>query len=322
LGVSIGLKKKPNHLVCRVVLPIILFALPLFSQPLFSVPILTTEEIQARMILEALRRAYPDRVEGVEWKDGDWTIQIRGDFFYWAHGRLLPPKARDRWSDYRPYVFYTYPQEPNNPATFSKEKIEALRKQGDSESRQRGLDHQLSFQAALYGGSTRAVIEDHLVQVSLFGKSVSVHERIQKPLQRINQRILELSKTSTAVAEFLRGIKSIDGYNWREIRGTQRKSFHSWGLAVDILPKKLEGKAIYWEWERERNENWMILPLQERWTPPATVIEAFEAEGFIWGGKWDLYDDMHFEYRPELFEIRKIFSAVGGIDPLRSLWSR
>ena len=300
----------------------ILFAASFFAPSLFSVPILTTEEIQARMVLEALRRAYPDRVEGVEWKDGDWTVLIRGESFFWAHGRLLPLKARDRWADYRPYGFYTYPLEPGNPATFSKEKIETLRKQGDSEARQRGLDNQGAFQAALYGGSTRALIEDRLVQVSLFGKSVSVHGYIQKPLQRINQRILELSKTAPEIAAFLRGIKSIDGYNWREIRGTQRKSFHSWGLAVDILPKKLGGKAIYWEWERERNENWMILPLNERWTPPAKIIEAFEAEGFIWGGKWDLYDDMHFEYRPELFEIRRIFSAVGGIDPLRSLWSR
>jgi hypothetical protein len=28
---------------------------------------------------------------------------------------------------------------------------------------------------------------------------------------------------------------------------------------------------------------------------------VFEAERFIWGGKWYHYDTMHFEYRPELF---------------------
>lgn len=41
-----------------------------------------------------------------------------------------------------------------------------------------------------------------------------------------------------------------------------------------------------------------------RWIPPKAVIEAFESEGFIWGGKWTLWDNMHFEYRPELLYIR------------------
>jgi hypothetical protein len=30
------------------------------------------------------------------------------------------------------------------------------------------------------------------------------------------------------------------------------------------------------------------------------VIRIFEEEGFIWGGKWAMYDTMHFEYHPEL----------------------
>jgi hypothetical protein len=29
-------------------------------------------------------------------------------------------------------------------------------------------------------------------------------------------------------------------------------------------------------------------------------VEVFERHGFIWGGKWNHYDTMHFEYRPEL----------------------
>ena len=31
-----------------------------------------------------------------------------------------------------------------------------------------------------------------------------------------------------------------------------------------------------------------------------TIPEIFEKHGFIWGGKWDHFDTMHFEYRPEL----------------------
>ena len=43
---------------------------------------------------------------------------------------------------------------------------------------------------------------------------------------------------------------------------------------------------------------------------PLPVVEAFEAEGFIWGGKWYHYDTMHFEYRPELMTLDKAKSAL------------
>ncbi|MCL2443985.1 MAG: M15 family metallopeptidase [Treponema sp.] len=29
-------------------------------------------------------------------------------------------------------------------------------------------------------------------------------------------------------------------------------------------------------------------------------MKTFESQGFIWGGKWQLFDTMHFEYRPEI----------------------
>ena len=32
------------------------------------------------------------------------------------------------------------------------------------------------------------------------------------------------------------------------------------------------------------------------------IVDAFEAEGFAWGGRWYHYDTMHFEWRPELFD--------------------
>ena len=35
-------------------------------------------------------------------------------------------------------------------------------------------------------------------------------------------------------------------------------------------------------------------------------IDIFEDEGFIWGGKWMIWDNMHFEYHPELILFNKI----------------
>jgi hypothetical protein len=34
------------------------------------------------------------------------------------------------------------------------------------------------------------------------------------------------------------------------------------------------------------------------WAFRAASWRAFEAEGFIWGGKWAAFDLMHFEYGP------------------------
>ncbi|MBQ5781449.1 MAG: M15 family metallopeptidase, partial [Spirochaetaceae bacterium] len=48
-----------------------------------------------------------------------------------------------------------------------------------------------------------------------------------------------------------------------------------------------------------------LTPLSQRWMPPQKVIEIFEEQGFIWGGKWGIWDNMHFEYRPELIIFQK-----------------
>ena len=37
---------------------------------------------------------------------------------------------------------------------------------------------------------------------------------------------------------------------------------------------------------------------------PQAIVDAFEAEGFAWGGRWYHYDTMHFEWRPELRDPR------------------
>ena len=54
-----------------------------------------------------------------------------------------------------------------------------------------------------------------------------------------------------------------------------------------------------------------LLALQTAY--PREIVAAFEAQGFIWGGKWYHYDIMHFEYRPEL--LAKAQLAVPGTKP-------
>jgi hypothetical protein len=92
----------------------------------------------------------------------------------------------------------------------------------------------------------------------------------------------------------------LEGYNWRRIAGTAGLSFHSYGVAIDILPYSYGGKEVYWRWAKSHNPEWYSLPYEKRFTPPRSFITAFEKHGFIWGGKWFYFDTIHFEYRPEI----------------------
>jgi hypothetical protein len=79
---------------------------------------------------------------------------------------------------------------------------------------------------------------------------------------------------------------------WRNIRGTDRPSVHSFAIAIDL---DVSG-SNYWRWVRPDADG--RLPWRNRF--PWEIVEIFERHGFIWGGKWYHFDTMHFEYRPEL----------------------
>ena len=133
---------------------------------------------------------------------------------------------------------------------------------------------------------------------------MNVHEAISKKIETISKKILSLPRDEK-MTSFLKTLSRTDGYAWRTVRDTQSRSFHSIGLAVDVLPKGYYQKTIYWAWQKQLDpENWFLTPLEKRWMPPEEVIEIFESEGFIWGGFWLVWDNMHFEYHPELLIYR------------------
>ncbi|MFO8044148.1 MAG: M15 family metallopeptidase, partial [Alkalispirochaeta sp.] len=62
-----------------------------------------------------------------------------------------------------------------------------------------------------------------------------------------------------------------------------------------------DGRWGYWRWAADGGvSEWWNLQGNQRYHPPQAVIDAFEAEGFVWGGKWLFFDPIHFEYRPEV----------------------
>ncbi|MBR1910746.1 MAG: M15 family metallopeptidase [Treponema sp.] len=266
--------------------------------------------------LRFFQQAYPDISFSRSYDSSaeDWLITVvipesngkkRVASFYWAEGALLPKSELANKDKYAP-ILYAYPAILEDPADFSEEKKEAIRQFSSDENRKGGAGTAMFFFDAVYDASSRASLEQHLVKTTFLGKRTTVHERVKEPLARVEKRIMALSKYDRYMKEFVDELKSTDSYFWRIIAGTNRKSFHSLGIAVDVLPVSQHGKQIFWGWAKEKYPNsWMLLPLEQRWMPPVQVIRIFEEEGFIWGGKWAIYDNMHFEYRPELLQFQK-----------------
>ena len=266
--------------------------------------------------LTLFKASYPELTFTTEYDEevSDWRVSFSSynkDYtFYWQDSRMLPQSELKNSESYWP-LLYTYPLELLDPQDFTQEQIERMKNFGSSENRRNTAGTPMFFFDALYDSNTRGSLESHLARTTFLGKKTTVHQRITEPLKKAEERILEVSKTDSEVKEFISEIKSADAYYWRIISGTNRKSFHSLGIAVDILPSKLGGKAIFWSWTKDNDpEGWMLTPLNRRWMPPQKVIDIMEEEGFIWGGKWIIFDNMHFEYHPELIKFARAVSKA------------
>ncbi|MBR6566841.1 MAG: M15 family metallopeptidase [Spirochaetaceae bacterium] len=260
----------------------------------------------AEIILHAFKHAYPAKISdyGYSEKAQDWFIIANGKKFLWARGRILPENQAHEADDWRHYIDYLYPKEISDPKNFTQELIDEIKKTSDSSYRASQKTYNLDFYDALYDGKTRGELETHIVSTRFLGKKVNLHEDIVEPLAMVEQMIREEARSNPEIQEFVDKISSVEGYNWREIRDRQDRSFHSWGLAIDIMPKGWQQKNIYWSWLSEWNPDWMLIPLDRRWMPPMAVVEIFEKYGFVWGGKWLQWDNIHFEYRPELLVLQ------------------
>ncbi len=108
--------------------------------------------------------------------------------------------------------------------------------------------------------------------------------------EKLEAVIRDLAQLPPAMTRYL--VPSAGGYSCRAIAGTNQRSMHGYGIAVDLA----SAQADYWRWsggERARYRNRL----------PAEIVAAFERHGFIWGGRWRHFDTMHFEYRPELITL-------------------
>lgn len=148
---------------------------------------------------------------------------------------------------------------------------------------------------ALYGADA-ATVRRGLGGTSLQGRKVRMSGAAARALAAVDGRLREAVRQRPELKPWL---VSAGGFLWRPIAGEQRLSPHSFGIAIDLSPQR----APYWRWAKMERH-----PLQQSYD--SEIVRAFEAEGFIWGGKWHEYDLMHFEYRPEIMAKARLLRQL------------
>ena len=238
---------------------------------------------------------YGPFIDSVTYRDDDIVFLLAGQAIHFQEGRMLAEEHLDR-QDRCDSIFYRYSLTPlsepvlpsGGPVRFCSDLQEALWGRGED---------QIRGQAS---------------PTTFLGRRMFLNDLAVQALDEVEQDVLSLSATDPAVASWIEDVKIAYSFIDRGIAGTGTRSQHAWGLAVDLVPTSYDGLQVYWRWTRAWNRNgWHSTPLEQRWSPPAVVVEIFESHGFLWGGKWAHFDNIHFEYRPEILEYNRLVEAGG-----------
>jgi hypothetical protein len=156
-------------------------------------------------------------------------------------------------------------------------------------------------------GRTEREIRRHGRSTTFLGHRMFVNTVLLEPLQAVEEELRRTARRVPEVAAWMEELAITYSFIDKEIAGSGSRSYHAWGMAVDLVPADYGGKQVYWRWSRVIDrENWRRVPLSRRWAPPQAVIQAFERHGFVWGGKWAHFDQIHFEYRPEIVAYNRM----------------
>lgn len=224
--------------------------------------------------VKALLEAYPDFISGwnghdVIFRDGSKIIYDDGKKKSFEQ-RLDDSDIEDMFAD----IYKDHSGAPEYLADAGRSRSEALFKK-------------------MYGNSDGAV-RKNLTRVDWFGEKVQF-TRVNGAADSLRQVAAELARNP----ELRKYLKSSGTFYWRKVRGANRQSAHSYGIAFDI------GVAYsdYWKWKNPKAGETTKIKYANR--IPKQIVDIFRRHGFIWGGNWYHYDTMHFEFRPELLSYAK-----------------
>jgi len=233
-------------------------------------------------ILAALAAAYPKALQALEIRsDQRLFICLAGQKFIYDDGITKTSEQRLDHPDIKDMFHDTYPLA--NPTDRLPKDFDPGRYRVDA------------LFMALYGDSESAVASNCVV-AEFCGNSVKFNARYgaADALRAVSAGLTPLLAQKPEIRSYVD--KLAGTFNWRKVAGTESLSNHSFATAIDLNVKK----AAYWRWvppsqlETFSRKNW-----------PTEIIETFERQDFIWGGKWRHFDTMHIEYRPEIISYAK-----------------
>ena len=150
-----------------------------------------------------------------------------------------------------------------------------------------------AFFLKVYGDCRRGAVEGKLADVVWLPKKWGHKLKFTK----VNGAAAQLRKVSGDLDQLAKKydidlFPTAGTYNCRKVAGTEHRSPHGYGIAIDIALKH----SSYWRWFLTKP----AVKVKYRNAIPMEIVRVFERHGFIWGGRWHHFDTMHFEYRPEM----------------------
>jgi hypothetical protein len=146
-------------------------------------------------------------------------------------------------------------------------------------------------------GESKQQVESNLrnVNVGYRNYQFNNNNKAAEALQNVMKELIPITKKRKDIEVCVYPCSGT--FNYRLIAGTNQLSPHSFGIAIDLTRDKRD----YWKWaSREEGEERIA-------SYPKELVEIFEKNNFIWGGKWGHFDILHFEYRPEIILKARYF---------------
>ena len=248
---------------------------------------------QADPRVRAFVDAYGPLIDSVTYGDDDVVFALGSRPIHFQDGRMLGEGRLDLVRDCDP-IFYDYSLDPlTEPPPLSTE----------------GSPVYCTDVLESLWGRTEAQIRLHGRSTTFLDHRMFLNDFVIDALATVEGDILEAAADDVSVATWIDELSITYSFIDRGIAGSSPRSHHSWGMALDLVPNSYGGRHVYWRWSRVLvGEGWHRIPLERRWSPPVAVIEIFERHGFVWGGKWSHFDDVHFEYRPEILLYNRLIS--------------